>query len=1322
MIMHHKVFFFFYCSLFVSTYLFFLSDLSMRSLKIGSLNINGGRDRQKRGLISEISTQKNIDILFLQETHTTPSDETDWGLWWEGSNYLSHGTNFSAGVAILFRASANVKIVSCAEIVKGRLLIVRAEIEDTVFCFTNIYAPNNGAERVAFYTRLQKELVIYNQDQIILGGDFNCTLDFTVDRIGEEPHPYSSQTLNCHLSPGFVGHFRVKHPQSRQYTWVRVNSNRVCAARLDRVYISRTLNPRLIHCNILPVGFTDHHFVSVELVISPGERAKSFWHFNNKLLLDNVFCKNFGCFWDQWQLRKVEFDSLKLWWEVGKAQIRVFCQQYTSHSSARLKTVIKNLEDNIKNLEEGLNGSVDPTTGTLLKEKRMELSSFLQERVKGALVRSRFLQLKDMDAPTSFFFNLERSVAQKKLLTCLKLPGGRITADPKEMSSHAMQFYEDLFGAESCSQECRRELLEGLPQLSVEERSLLEGELSLEELTAAVTQMATGRAPGIDGLSTDFFKRFWNILGSDLHSVLMECCRTGSLPGSCKRAVLSLLPKKGDLALLKNWRPVALLCADYKILSRALSNRLKDVLGSVVHKDQSYCVPDRTIMDNVFLIRDVIDVCKIYNLNVGIVSLDQEKAFDRVDHSYLFSALRSFGFGDGFVSLVGLLYQDAQCLVKMGAGLSRPIPVRRGIRQGCPISGQLYSLAIEPLLCRLRGRLSGLSLPAACSIECPPTISAYADDVNIFISNQGDVRCLRDTLSLYERATAARVNWEKSGALLVGEWRDQAVPSLPGGLEWGREGLKVLGVYLGTEGFKSKNWEGVREKVCARLSKWKWLLPQLSYRGRVLVVNNLVASTLWHRLVALTPPRGLVEDIQRAILDFFWSGKHWVQAAVLYLPVAEGGHGLIDIQSKIASFRLQTAQRLLFTCGPSWMDIARLLLRRAGRLGYTKQLFLLKLEEVDLTGLTSFYMSVMQAWKMYTFKRKKTESLGMWIFEEPLFFNDFIRTPTLQSASLRASFREAGCTKLGHLVRLTLDALKERTNITSSRVVERVVEEVFAALPVKLVTFLNIENLCEQWSEEGEYSFPSLSVTPDVGEWQERGGGLLSFSTPVLGKFQDAGKKALYQSCVKVLHLRGLSGVKESRWIEFFGPEVSPKGSWRSLYKLPVEKRTADLQWRVVHGVIATNRYRAHIDPGVGEECLFCSLTETLSHLFVECPRLSLLFVLMKSLFEALGEDFSYAVFVFGPKYSAKKKTVHTLMNFLSGSAKLAIWLTRKNRAQGTGCVEPLLVLEGLLKARLKVEFAYYQMMDNVQDFNSVWAVEEALCSVGGDGELIIHF
>ncbi len=105
-----------------------------------------------------------------------------------------------------------------------------------------------------------------------------------------------------------------------------------------------------------------------------------------------------------------------------------------------------------------------------------------------------------------------------------------------------MDFYANLFGAEACDVECHGELLEGLPQLSSGENAPLDREQILEELTAAVNQMASGRAPEIDGLSIDFFKRFWNILGRDLHGVLMECCRTGSLPVYCQRAILCYTP------------------------------------------------------------------------------------------------------------------------------------------------------------------------------------------------------------------------------------------------------------------------------------------------------------------------------------------------------------------------------------------------------------------------------------------------------------------------------------------------------------------------------------------------------------------------------------------------------------------------------------------------------------------------------------------------------------------------------------------------------------------------------------------------------------
>ena len=115
----------------------------------------------------------------------------------------------------------------------------------------------------------------------------------------------------------------------------------------------------------------------------------------------------------------------------------------------------------------------------------------------------------------------------------------------------------------------------GLPQLSPEDRAALDSALSLQELTDAVCQMAPGRAPGVDGLPAEFFRKFWACIGQDLYEVVMKCAAKGELPQSCRRAVLTLLPKKGELSMIKNWRPVALLCTDFKIISKALANRFK---------------------------------------------------------------------------------------------------------------------------------------------------------------------------------------------------------------------------------------------------------------------------------------------------------------------------------------------------------------------------------------------------------------------------------------------------------------------------------------------------------------------------------------------------------------------------------------------------------------------------------------------------------------------------------------------------------------------------------------------------------------------------
>jgi hypothetical protein len=159
----------------------------------------------------------------------------------------------------------------------------------------------------------------------------------------------------------------------------------------------------------------------------------------------------------------------------------------------------------------------------------------------------------------------------------------------------------------------------------------------------------------------------------------------------------------------------------------------------------------------------------------------------------------------------------------------------------------------------------------------------------------------------------------------------------------------------------------------------------------------------------------------------------------------------VDISSRIKAFRLQAAQRLLYSDGSSWVTTAYTLMRRVGCLGLDKHLFLLKLEGGELPGLTPFYQSVMQAWRVLVKSRKVCMPPEMWLFEEPLFYNTAIQSRVLGSASLRSCLLGVECTKLGHLMRSRsrlLEELGERAGIRSSRLLRKVVDEVYESLLV----------------------------------------------------------------------------------------------------------------------------------------------------------------------------------------------------------------------------------------------------------------------------------
>lgn len=90
---------------------------------------------------------------------------------------------------------------------------------------------------------------------------------------------------------------------------------------------------------------------------------------------------------------------------------------------------------------------------------------------------------------------------------------------------------------------------------------------------------------------------------------------------------------------------------------------------------------------------------------------------------------------------------------------------------------------------------------------------------------------------------------------------------------------------MGDDTVVKENWEWVIEKIKGRLDKWKWLAPKMSYRGHILIMNNLVTSSLWHKIASVDPPINTpLTKVQSISLDDFWNKLHWVPQGVLYLP------------------------------------------------------------------------------------------------------------------------------------------------------------------------------------------------------------------------------------------------------------------------------------------------------------------------------------------------------------------------------------------------------------------------------------------------------
>ena len=211
---------------------------------------------------------------------------------------------------------------------------------------------------------------------------------------------------------------------------------------------------------------------------------------------------------------------------------------------------------------------------------------------------------------------------------------GKIIVNPKSIINELRDSYQNLYSNHNSEEgeEFASDFLENpnIPTLSDNSKMTCEGLLTCAECFEPLKKVPNSKSPGNDGLTAEFYKTSWNLLGQQLTDSLNYSFEHGELSNSQKQAIIKLIDKKDrDRRYIKNWRPISLLNVDMKVASKALALRLEKILPEIIQVDQYAYVKGRTIFNAIRTIDDIMEYTKIQQMASLMVALVLRKFLTR---------------------------------------------------------------------------------------------------------------------------------------------------------------------------------------------------------------------------------------------------------------------------------------------------------------------------------------------------------------------------------------------------------------------------------------------------------------------------------------------------------------------------------------------------------------------------------------------------------------------------------------------------------------------------------------------------------------------
>lgn len=348
---------------------------------------------------------------------------------------------------------------------------------------------------------------------------------------------------------------------------------------------------------------------------------------------------------------------------------------------------------------------------------------------------------------------------------------------------------------------------------------------TVEEVKMGLDAIGDLKAPGADGMTSLFYKKYWDTVGEDITKEVLHFLNRGALPSGWNETIIVLIPKVKNPKKLKDLRPISLCNMVYKIASKVLSNRLKLILPDIISQNQSAFVPGRLITDNVLIAYELTHFLQNRRGRgdgYAALKLDMSKAYDRVEWHFLRRMMEKMGFDSRWINLIMQYVSTVSYKIKVNGELTEEIIPTRGLRQGDPLSPYLFLICAEGFsellnAAEREGKLEGVTICQG-ALSVTHLLFAY-DSLLLLKANDRNANHLQHVLQLYEDCSGQVINKEKSSVLFSRNCSRSAKDGVMSTMQLSHEARsdKYLGlpVYMGKS--KAKMFSCLKDKVWKRI-------------------------------------------------------------------------------------------------------------------------------------------------------------------------------------------------------------------------------------------------------------------------------------------------------------------------------------------------------------------------------------------------------------------------------------------------------------------------------------------------------------------------